>query len=75
MDTLTQVKTIPDPVERVRAINDAIEHGSRLHIELAAIKRETVKEMAAEFGLGETAHRLGISRSRVDQIVNGRRTK
>lgn len=39
------------------------------------LKRETVKEMAAELGLGETANRLGISRSRVDQIVNGRRTK
>ena len=34
-----------------------------------------VTEMAAEMGLPETARRLGISRSRVDQIVNRRKSQ
>lgn len=74
MDTLAQVRTITDPVERVRVINAAIERGSTQLTELAAVKRAIVTQMAAELGLPETARRLGVTRSRVDQIVNGRRT-
>jgi len=73
MDTLAQVRTISDPVERVRAVNDAIEHNNGLRTELSAIKRETVRQMVAEHGGPETARRLGVTRARVNQIVNGRK--
>jgi hypothetical protein len=71
-DTLALVKTIPDRAERVGAINDAIRRGCDLSVELAAIKRETVREMVAELGLADTAKLLGITKGRVDQLIYGK---
>jgi hypothetical protein len=72
-DTLASVKTIDDPAERVRAINEAIRRGSALHIELAEIKRQTVRQMVSEIGATATAAAIGVTLGRVTQLVEGKK--
>lgn len=72
-DTVASVNTITDPAERVRAINEAIRRGSDLSVELAAIKRQTVRAMVAEIGPTATAEALGVTPGRIAQLVEGKR--
>lgn len=62
------LRAIPDPVERVRAVNAAIVAANGVRRELASITRGTVQEMRKTMSLAEVAVALGVSRGRVQQL-------
>jgi hypothetical protein len=62
------IRNISDPVKRVTAANGAIAETQRLAAEYAAITRDAVREMRETMSYGEIAKRLGVSRTRVQQL-------
>lgn len=65
MDT-DALRQIPDPAERVKAVNQAL-HDTRA--ELISIRREAVREMRKSMSLAQIADQLGVTRSRVQQYA------
>lgn len=72
MLTTDEIRAIQDPVERIRAVNDAIQETSALSSELASITRETVADMKRTMSYGRIAGALGISRGRAQQLAEGK---
>jgi hypothetical protein len=72
MLTPAEIRHIPDPVDRIRAVNETITEATALTSELADITRETVREMKTTMSYGEIARALGVSRGRAQQLAEGK---
>lgn len=62
------LRAIPDPVERVRAVNTAIQELTTEVAELSTITRDAVREMRRTMSYGDIARALGVSRTRIQQL-------
>jgi len=69
---ISAAKSIRDPVSRIDAINDTLANNQGLSSRLGALTRATAYEMREErsYSYGEMAAELGISRSRVQELVD-----
>ena len=65
---LDDIRTIPDPVARIRAVTAAQAEIAARQIALSAISRDTVREMRKTMSYGQIAKALGVSRGRVQQL-------
>lgn len=73
MTDLETLRAIPDPADRVHAINAATVETSTRLAELGQLKVAAIREMrAAGMSHGAIATTLGISRSRAQQLAEGR---
>lgn len=73
-DLLTAIEAIEDPVERFKAAADTIELArTTLMVGARQIRQNVVNAYREQgMGLGEVAKHLGQTRSRVQQISEGR---
>lgn len=70
--TIDQIRAIPDPAARVRAINAAIDQHKAAISELAQITRDTVAELRANGAShAQVAELLGVTRARAQQLASG----
>lgn len=63
--------TVEDPVERARAVLEALDAVPDLQAELRRLRQDAVIEMRRTMSIAETAAALDISVPRVSQIVKG----
>ena len=62
------LRAIPDPVERIHAVNAAIQELTTEVAELSTITRDAVREMRQTMSYGDVARALGVSRTRIQQL-------
>lgn len=65
---LAQIEAIPDPVERVEAVREAMRETAQLRKDLAWITQRAVLQMRETMKLVEVADALGVSVGRVGQL-------
>ncbi|MCM2386941.1 RNA polymerase subunit sigma-70 [Streptomyces albipurpureus] len=70
-NVFAQLGSIPDPVDRARAVGVVLDDIPTLQAELRALRQDAVLAMRETRSLAETAAALGISLPRVSQIVKG----
>lgn len=69
---LAAVTAIPDPVARIRVVNDLISQGGAIHAELARVTRDAVREMHdAGSSYAQIGQALGVTRARAHQLGGG----
>ncbi|MGW3492043.1 sigma factor-like helix-turn-helix DNA-binding protein [Streptomyces sp. NPDC001054] len=70
-EIIAQLGTIPDPVDRARAVSAVLDAVPDLQRELRTVRQEAVTAIRETRTLAETADLLGISQPRVSQITKG----
>lgn len=67
---LARLRALPDPEERLRAIDAAHDHIVRVaQVELSELRKETILAMLQTMSKSEVARRLGVHRSRIGQLI------
>ena len=68
-DVAARFKAIEDPVKRIRAVHEAIARGGLAHSTWAQITRESVRELLVGRTHAEVAKLIGVTTTRVKQLV------
>lgn len=68
-ELLATLRAIPDPEDRVRAIEASLGRVLTTQNALADLRREAVREMLNTMNKSEVGRRLGISNQRVGQLA------
>lgn len=72
-EALFALLKIPDPTDRARALGDALHHLPEVQAQLRQARQDAVLEMrAAGMSHADVADKLGITRSRAQQIAEGK---
>ncbi|MFI5430000.1 helix-turn-helix domain-containing protein [Aeromicrobium sp. UC242_57] len=58
-----------DPLERIRALDEAIEQVGILRVQVGDLRAQAVRDYASEVGPTAAARELGISRNRIYQLI------